>query len=85
MRRLILTMLTASCFAIAFTAQAKIQAPSSTPEQQAKAAEAKAKADEAAKKAADDLAKAQDRAADNYRKGKGKAVATAAAGPAKKK
>ncbi|MGE5523359.1 MAG: hypothetical protein ACM3SS_06570 [Rhodospirillaceae bacterium] len=85
MKRLILMILMASCFAIAFTAQAKIQAPPSTPEQQAKAAEAKAKADEAAKKEAENLGKAQDRAADNYRKGKGKAVATAAAGPAKKK
>jgi hypothetical protein len=63
-------------------AQAKLPAP--TPEQQAKAAEAKTKASEAAKKESELLGKAQDRAADNYKKGKGRTVASAAPAPAKK-
>lgn len=39
-------------------------------DQKAKAAEAKSKADEAAKKDAEALGKSQDRAADNYKRGK---------------
>jgi hypothetical protein len=51
-------------------------------EQKAKAAEAKAKADEAAKKDAEALGKSQDRAADNYKRGK--TVKTSTTVPAKK-
>lgn len=58
-------------------AYAKLPTVAPTPEQQAKAAEAKAKADEAAKKDAEQLGKAQDRAADNYKRGKGRVVASA--------
>lgn len=65
----------ASGFAGAAVAKLPVSPP--TPEQQAKAAEAKAKAEEAAKKEADQLSKAQDRAADNFRKGKGRMVAVA--------
>lgn len=86
MKRILVTILTASCLTLAAAAQAKIPAPQPTPEQQAKAAEAKAKAAEAAKKQAEQLGKAQDRAADNYKKGKGRTVASAdATSPAKKK
>lgn len=49
-------------------ASAKLPAP--TEEQKAKAAEAKAKAGEAAKKDAELLGKYQDRAAENYKRGK---------------
>ena len=49
-------------------ASAKLPAPND--EQKAKAAEAKAKADDAAKKEAERLGKAQDRATDNFRRGK---------------
>ncbi|MCC7484890.1 MAG: hypothetical protein IT529_07840 [Burkholderiales bacterium] len=49
----------------------------------AKAAEAAAKNAEAAKKAAAELAKAQDRAVENYKRGKGGSVAVSA--PAQKK
>jgi len=49
----------------------------------AKAAAAKAKSAEGAKKAAAELAKAQDRAAENYKKGKGMMATTAA--PSRKK
>ena len=49
-------------------ASAKLPAP--TEEQKAKAAEAKAKAGEAAKKQAEALGRAQDRATDNYKRGK---------------
>ena len=49
-------------------ASAKLPAPSD--EQKAKAAEAKVKADEATKKQAELLGKAQDRAADNFKRGK---------------
>lgn len=78
MRRALLAVVTAAGLAFAAGAQAKIPAPAATPEAAAKAAEAKAKAAEAAKKEDEQLGKAQDRAADNYKKGKGKAVATAA-------
>ncbi len=60
--------------AVMGAAQAKLPPPSD--EQKAKAAEAKAKADEAAKVEAEQLGKAQDRAAENYKKEKGKATAT---------
>lgn len=86
MKRILVTILTVSCLTLAVAAHAKIPAPAATPEQAAKADEAKAKAAEAAKKESEQLGKAQDRATDNYKKGKGKAVATAAPGaPAKKK
>jgi hypothetical protein len=49
-------------------ASAKLPAP--TDEQKSKAAEAKAKADDAAKREAALLGKYQDRAIDNYRRGK---------------
>lgn len=78
MKRALLTIVTAAGFALANGAQARIPAPAATPEAAAKAAEAKAKAAEAAKKEGEQLGKAQDRAADNYRKGKGRAVASAA-------
>ena len=52
-------------------AYAKLPAPKLTDEQKAAAAAKKAKAAEGAKKAAEALARAQDRAAENYRKGKG--------------
>ena len=83
MKRILMTVL-AAWIAGAFAAYAKIPAPPPTPEQQAKAAEVKATAAVAAKTEGDQLGKAQDRAADNYKKGKGKAVASAA-GAAKKK
>lgn len=78
MKRALLTVVAAAGFVLAAGVQAKIPAPAATPEAAAKAAEAKAKAAEAAKKEGERLGKSQDRAADNYRKGKGKAVATAA-------
>lgn len=83
MKRILMTVL-AAWMAGACAVHAKIPAPPATPEQQAKAAEAKAKAGEAAKKEGEQLGKAQDRAAENYKKGKGRAVASAA-GAAKKK
>jgi hypothetical protein len=49
-------------------ASAKLPPP--TDEQKAKAAEAKTKADEAAKKQAELLGKSQDRAVENYKRGK---------------
>lgn len=86
MKSMLVTVLTAACLALVTAAQAKIPAPPATPEQAAKAEAAKAKAAEDAKAESEQLGKAQDRAADNYKKGKGKAVASAAAGvPAKKK
>jgi hypothetical protein len=65
-------------------AYAKLPPPSD--EQKAKAAEAKEKAAAAAKKATEALGKAQDRAVDNYKKGKGggSAMATSAHGAPKK-
>ena len=83
MRQVVVSTFAALCLAFLTVAHAKLPAP--TPEQQAKAAEAKAKADEADKKEAELLGKAQDRAAENYRKGKGKTVASAAAAAPKKK
>lgn len=59
-------------------ASAKLPAP--TEDQKAKAAEAKAKADEAAKKEAELLGKYQDRAADNYKRGKVQNTAAPASG-----
>ena len=68
------------------TAWAKLPAPPPmTDEQKAKADEAKAKAADAAKKEAALLAKYQDKAADNYKKGHGKAKGGAATAPAKPK
>jgi len=64
---------------VAGTAWAKLPAPPMTDEQKAKAEEAKAKAGEAAKNEAALLAKYQDKAADNYKKGQGKAKAAAPA------
>lgn len=62
------------------TAWSKLPAPPPmTDEQKARAEEAKAKAAEAAKKDAELLAKYQDKAADNYRKGQGKAKGAAPA------
>lgn len=62
---------------------AKLPAP--TEAQKAAAEVAKAKGAEAAKKDAELLAKAQDRAAENYRKGKGKTPAASVAKAAPKK
>lgn len=62
------------------TAWAKLPAPAPmTDEQKAKAEAAKATAAEAAKKEAMLLAKYQDKAADNYKKGQGRAKAVAPA------
>jgi hypothetical protein len=84
--RILVTILTVVCVTLAAAAQARIPAPPATAEQTAKAEEAKAKAVEAAKKESEHLGKAQDRAADNYKKSKGKTVASAAAStPAKRK
>jgi hypothetical protein len=86
MKRILAAILTVTGVILAAAAQARIPAPPATAEQAAKAEEAKAKAVEAAKKESEYLGKAQDRAADNYRKGKGKAVASAAASaPVKRK
>jgi hypothetical protein len=86
MKRILVTILTATCLTLAVAAHAKIPAPPATAEQAAKAEEARTKAAEAAKKDSEHLGKAQDRAADNYKKGKGKAVAsTAASAPVKRK
>ena len=59
-------------------ASAKLPAP--TEEQKAKAAEAKAKAEEAAKKDAELLGRYQDRAAENYKRGKGQKTAAPVSG-----
>ena len=81
MKRAALVTIAVALFA--GTAWAKLPAPPAmTDEQKAKAEEAKAKAADAAKKEATLLAKYQDKAADNYRKGQGKAKAAA---PAKSK
>ena len=78
MKRAALT--TIAMVLIAGTAWAKLPAPPPmNEEQKAKAEEAKAKAAEAAKKEADLLAKYQDKAADNYKKGQGKAKGGATA------
>lgn len=78
-RRFVTILAAASLILLGAAAQAKIPEPQATPEQQAKAEAAKAKAAEAAKKEADLLGKAQDRAADNYKKGKGKTAAASSA------
>jgi len=70
---------------VAGTAWAKLPAPPMTDEQKAKADEAKTKAAEAAKKEAGLLAKYQDKAADNYKKGRAKAKGAAPAASAKPK
>jgi hypothetical protein len=73
------TALAAAMIGCAFgMASAKLPAP--TEEQKAKAAEAKAKADEAAKKEAELLGKSQDRAAENYKRGKVQKTGTSATG-----
>ena len=64
---------------MAGTAWAKLPVPPMTDEQKTKAEETKAKAAEAAKKDSELLAKYQDKAADNYKKGQGKAKGAAAA------
>jgi hypothetical protein len=56
---------------------ASAKLPASTEEQAAKAADAKSKVAEAAQRAAQSLSKAQDRAAENYKRGR---VQKAAAG-----
>jgi hypothetical protein len=67
------------------SALAKLPAPPPmTDEQKAKAEDAKAKAAEAAKKEGEQLARYQDKAADNYRKGQGKAKVAPAPAQAKK-
>ena len=72
----VVAALTGLAFGIA---SAKLPPP--TDDQKAKAAEAKVKADEAAKKEAELLGKYQDRAADNFKRGK---VVKTGAEPAKK-
>ena len=82
LRKLSMTLaalLTGCAFGIA---SAKLPAPAPSPEQQAKAAEAKVKAAEAATKEAELLSKYQDRATDNFKRGK--VVKTGAAAAAKK-
>ena len=69
---------------VAGTAWAKLPAPPPmTDEQKAMAEAAKAKTAENAKKAADLLGKYQDKAVDNYSKGRGKVKGAAASAPAK--
>lgn len=75
-RTAVMTVAIALC---AGTAWAKLPVAPMTDEQKAKAEETKAKAAEAAKKEATLLAKYQDKAADNYKKGLGKAKAAAPA------
>jgi len=58
---------------MAGTAWAKLPVPPMTDEQKAKAEQAKTKVAEAAKKDSELLAKYQDKAADNYKKGQGRA------------
>lgn len=77
MKLIVVGIVSAAVCSLSLTAQAKLPAPQPTPELQAKAEEAKIKAAEAAKKEGEQLGKAQDRAADNYRKGKGRMVASA--------
>lgn len=62
---------------------ASAKLPALSDEQKAKAAEGKAKADEGAKREAELLGKYQDRAAENFKRGK--VVKTGAAAPAAKK
>ena len=65
-----LTMTLAALIAGCAIGAASAKLPASNEEQKAKAAEAKAKADGAAKKQAELLGKSQDRAAENYKRGK---------------
>jgi hypothetical protein len=67
--------LTAALVGCAFGA-ASAKLPALTDEQKAKAAEAKAKADEASKKDTERLGKSQDRAVENYKRGKVQKTAT---------
>ena len=84
MKRLALT--TIAIALIAGTAWAKLPAPAPmTDEQKAMAEAKKAKDADAAKKDAELLAKYQDKAADNYKKGQGKAKGGAAAASSKPK
>jgi len=83
MKRVALTAIVLALFA--GTAWAKLPVPPMTDEQKTKAEEAKTKAGEAAKKESELLAKYQDKAADNYKKGQGKAKGGAAAVTAKPK
>lgn len=81
-----MALLAALTLALYGTSWAKLPAaPAPTEAQKAAADAAKAKAAEAGKKDAENLARAQDRAADNYKKGKGKAVALAASNAGSKK
>ena len=82
MKRVALTTIALALFA--GTTWAKLPVPPMTDEQKAKAEDAKTKAAAAAKKDSELLAKYQDKAADNYKKGQGKAKGAAAA-PAKPK
>ena len=75
--KLVPAVLACCVFGLAY---GKLPAPND--EQKAKAAEAKAKAEEAAKKDAEALGKSQDRAADNFKRGK--TVKTSATAPVKK-
>jgi hypothetical protein len=84
MKRVALTTIALVLFA--GTAWAKLPAPAPmTDEQKAKAEAVKVKAAEDAKKETGLLAKYQDKAADNYKKGQGKAKAAAAAASPKAK
>ena len=83
MKRVALT--TIALALVAGTAWAKLPVPPVTDEQKAKAEETKMKAAEAAKKDSELLAKYQDKAADNYKKGQGKAKGGAAAASPKPK
>ena len=76
-------LLVAMSLALFGNSWAKLPAP--TDAQKAAAEVAKEKAAESAKKDAELLAKAQDRAADNYKKGKGRAAPTVAANSGAKK
>lgn len=76
-------LLVAMSFALFGNSWAKLPAP--TDGQKVAAEAAKEKAAEAAKKDAELLAKAQDRAADNYKKGKGRTAPAVAANSVAKK
>jgi hypothetical protein len=65
LRKIIAILLACCAFGVAYG-----KLPALTDEQKTKAAETKAKADEAAKRDAELLGKSQDRAADNYKRGK---------------
>ena len=83
MKRVALTMIGLAL--LAGTAWAKLPVAPMTDEQKAKAEEAKTKAAEAAKKESELLARYQDKAADSYKKGQGKAKGGAAAAAPKPK